>query len=131
MLHCLGDVYVSMAHGEGWGLGAFDAAALGRPLLMTGWGGHRDYLGDDAAWPGALPWRMTSVPVFPPDQPSYWRSQRWASVEDSAAVQAMRGFVADPAPHVHAAAAIAERIANDYAEPLIAQQFIDVLMGGR
>lgn len=131
MLHRLGDVYVSMAHGEGWGLGAFDAAALGRPVLMTGWGGHRDYLGDDAGWPGALPWRMTSVPVFPPDQPSYWRSQRWASVEGSAAVQAMRGFVADPAPHVRAAARIAERIANDYAEPLVAQQFIDVLMDGR
>jgi glycosyltransferase involved in cell wall biosynthesis len=129
LVHRLGDVYVSLSHGEGWGLGAFDAATLGRPVLMTGWGGHRDFFGD--AWPGALPWRMTGVPVFPPQQPSYWRSQRWASVDVATAVRAMRAFVADPAPHRRAADLIAERIANDYAEPLIARRFIDVLRADR
>ena len=131
LLHQLGDAYVSVAHGEGWGLGAFDAATLGRPVLMTGWGGHRDYLGDDGQWPGAMAWRMTSVPVFPPDQPSYWRSQRWASVDDGVAVQSMRAFVADPAAHLRAADVTAGRIADDYAEPRVAQQFIDVLFAAR
>ncbi|MEO6749166.1 MAG: glycosyltransferase [Casimicrobiaceae bacterium] len=129
LLHRLGDVYVSLSHGEAWGLGAFDAATLATPLLMTGWGGHRDYLGDDAGWPGALRYRITRVPVFPPDAPSYWRSQRWASVDDSVAVQAMRDFVADPASHRRAAEAIAERIANDYAEPRIALAFLAALDG--
>ena len=56
------------------------------PVLATGWGGHRDYLGDDAQWPGAMRFRMTRVPVFPPDAPSYWGSQRWATVDDDVAV---------------------------------------------
>jgi hypothetical protein len=52
-LHALGDCYVSFTHGEGWGLGAFDAATLGKPVLMTGWGGQRDYLGE--TWQGPCP----------------------------------------------------------------------------
>lgn len=130
MVHRLGDVYVSMTHGEGWGLGAFDAATLGRPVLMTGWGGHRDFLGDDLAWPGAMPWRMTSVPIFPPHRPSYWRSQRWATVDDDSSVSTMRGFVDDPLTHQRAAEEIAQRIANDYAEPRISHLFMRALFGG-
>jgi hypothetical protein len=71
------------------------------------------------------------VPVFPPDQPSYWRSQRWARVDDADAVAALRGYVADPAPHLDAAERIAERIAGAYAEPRIAQRFIGAVFGTR
>lgn len=126
-LHRIGDVYVSTTHGEGFGLGAFDAATLGRPVLMTGWGGQRDFLGDDGDWPGALPYRLVSVPPFPPDAPSYWRSQRWAGVDVDAVCSALRGFVADPAPHRLAAERIAERIANDFAEPVVGARLVAAL----
>jgi glycosyltransferase involved in cell wall biosynthesis len=43
-LHARGDCYVSLASAEGWGLGAFDAAGRGRPVIMTGFGGQLDYL---------------------------------------------------------------------------------------
>lgn len=43
-LHQRGDCYFSLTHGEGWGLGPFDAAAAGRPVIVTGWGGVLDYL---------------------------------------------------------------------------------------
>ena len=39
-LHAAGDCYVSLAHSEGWGIGAFDAARFGRPIIMTGYGGQ-------------------------------------------------------------------------------------------
>ncbi len=126
-LHLIGDAYLSTAHGEGFALGAFDAATFGRPVLMTGWGGHRDYLGDDAAWPGALPWRFASVPVFPPEAPSYWRSQHWADVDVEGAAAALRAFVGDPVPHREAAAGIAERIATAFGEPVITPRFVDAL----
>ena len=32
------------ARAEGWGLGAFEAAQLGKPVIMTGYGGQRDFL---------------------------------------------------------------------------------------
>ena len=40
-IHAIGDCYVSLTHGEGWGMGAFDAATLGKPVLITGWGSPR------------------------------------------------------------------------------------------
>jgi len=43
-LHLAGDAYVSLSRGEGFGMGAFDAAAAGTPVVMPGWGGHLDFL---------------------------------------------------------------------------------------
>ncbi len=43
-LHHRGDCYVTVARGEGWGMGAFDATAHGNPVIATGWGGFCEYL---------------------------------------------------------------------------------------
>ncbi|CAG1004824.1 hypothetical protein BURK1_03147 [Burkholderiales bacterium] len=125
LLHEIGDAYVSLPHGEGWALGMFDAATRGTPVIATGWGGHLDYLG--AGWPGAVPYRMSQVPVWPPWRPSYWPSQRWAEPDLDAATAAMRAVAADPARARAAAAPIAERIANRYAEPVVAREFLAAL----
>jgi glycosyltransferase involved in cell wall biosynthesis len=125
MVHAIGDAYVSLSHGEGFALGLFDAATRGTPAIATGWGGHLDYLRPD--WPGAVPFRMGSVPVWPPWRPSYWPSQRWAVPDEDAAIAAMRALAADPAPARAAAAAIAESIANRYAEPVVAKMLVEAL----
>lgn len=125
MLHEIGDACVSLTHGEGWGLGLFDAATRGTPAIATGWGGQLDFLGGD--WPGAVPYRMTSAPVWPPWRPSYWPSQRWAEPDRDAAIAMMRALVDDPAPARAAAAAIAERIANAFAEPVVARMFVEAI----
>ena len=49
-LHTRGDCYVTLAHGEGWGIGAFDATAYGNPVVATGWGGFLEYLDDESAF---------------------------------------------------------------------------------
>jgi hypothetical protein len=125
MVHAIGDAYVSLSHGEGFALGLFDAATRGTPAIATGWGGHLDYLAPD--WPGAVPYRMASVPVWPPWRPSYWPSQQWAVPDADAAIAAMRALAADPAPARAAAATIAESIANRYAEPIVAKMFVEAL----
>ncbi|RZI98035.1 MAG: glycosyltransferase family 1 protein, partial [Haliea sp.] len=43
-LHEMGDCFVSLTRTEGWGLGAFEAARLGKPVVMTGYGGQLDFL---------------------------------------------------------------------------------------
>jgi len=43
-LHLRGDCYVSMTRAEGWGLGAFEAAQAGNPVVITGHGGQLDFL---------------------------------------------------------------------------------------
>lgn len=82
-LHELGDCYVSLARAEGWGLGTFDAAWHGNPVVTTAWGGQLDFL--DPALTGLVDYEM--VPV---DEPVWWASypasERWAqpSVADAA-----------------------------------------------
>ena len=48
-LHARGDCFVSLST-EGWGLGAFDAAAYGNPVVITGWGGQLAFLDRSSAF---------------------------------------------------------------------------------
>jgi glycosyltransferase involved in cell wall biosynthesis len=125
LIHAVGDIYVSLSHGEGWGLGAFEAALLAKPVLMTGWGGHAEFLGAD--WPGAVPWRFAPVPLWPPYKPSYFPSQRWAEPDFDAAVAMLRATLDDPQPALAAARAIRERIVRDYAEPVVIGTLLEAL----
>jgi glycosyltransferase involved in cell wall biosynthesis len=122
LIHAVGEVFVSLSHGEGWGLGAFEAAALGKPVVMTGWGGHRDYLGED--WPGAVPYRMVSVPLWPPDRPSYFPSQRWAEPDIAVAARMLRAVIDEPELPRAAALRIRERIVDKFAEPVVVTQLL-------
>ncbi len=125
LIHAMGDVYVSLTCGEGWGLGSFEAATLGKPVVMTGWGGQTDYLGEK--WPGAVPYRMVSVPLMPPQAPSYFPTQRWAQADIDAAAALLRTSHVNPEPGRAAARAMRERIVEHYAEPVIAARWLEVL----
>lgn len=125
LIHALGDVYVSLTHGEGWGLGAFEAATLGKPVLMTAWGGQCEFLGD--AWPGAVPYRLEAVPLCPPHKPTYFPSQRWAAPDLDAAIALMRA-AADAAPGMIAGVhTIREHIVRAYAEPIVIGKLLEAV----
>jgi len=76
-LHLRGDCFVSLSRGEGWGLGAFEAAAFGNPAIVTGWSGTREF------WPQDYPY-FVDYDLIPTtdDQPdAWWRprpGERWA-----------------------------------------------------
>lgn len=125
MLHAIGDCYVSASRGEGWAMGAFDAATRGTPVVMTGWGGQTDYLGND--WPGAIPFNMRAVPVWPPSAPSFWPPQRWAEPVPDAMVAALKRAVTDAPRQKAVAQTIASDIANLFAEPMVTEQLIALL----
>ena len=71
-LHYKGDCYVSLCKSEGWGLGAFDAASIGNPVVMTDFGGQIDFLDR----------YLVSYKLVPVEGmswiPWYNNSQRWA-----------------------------------------------------
>ncbi len=125
LLHALGDAYVNLAHGEGFALGAFDAATRGTPVVMPDWGGPRDYLGTNPC--GAVPVRMTSACVFPPSGPSYWPSQRWASVARDDAVAALQRVWREHAAACNEAVRIEADIAVRFAEPPVARALVAAL----
>ena len=89
-LHTAADSYVTLTRGEGWGMGLYESAFLGKPWIAPREGGHRAYLPDDA-WPGLVGGR--SVPVRVPGSRSYLREQHWFEADIDDAARRMRDVV--------------------------------------
>ncbi|RAI38086.1 glycosyltransferase family 4 protein [Rhodoplanes roseus] len=92
-LHDRGDCYVSLSRGEGWGLGAFEAALLGKAVIVTGWGGYTAFVTPDTGY--LVDW--TLVPVRPAvPNASYTPDQSWAEPSVASAAAALRAVVESP-----------------------------------
>jgi glycosyltransferase involved in cell wall biosynthesis len=118
-LHRRGDCYASLCRGEGWGLGAFDAAAYGTPVVTTGFGGHLDYLADS---PYLV--RFELVPVQDPaGVPSYTPNQRWAEPDVDHGAALLREVAANRGRASTRASAAAEQIVRRYRPAAIAAAF--------
>lgn len=86
-LHCIGDCYVSFTHGEGWGMGAAEAAWHANPVLITGWSGVLEFLGQD--YPGLISSQlMPAVDLM--GYPSVSPDQKWAMVNQTDAISLMQ-----------------------------------------
>jgi len=86
-LHQRGDCYFSLTHGEGFGLGPFDAAASGKPVITTGWGGVLDYISPEQGM--LVDWNPTPA----------WNREgtgNWAQPSLSHATTLLKTFLADP-----------------------------------
>jgi glycosyltransferase involved in cell wall biosynthesis len=110
-LHEMGDCFVSLTRTEGWGLGAFEAARLGKPVVMTGYGGQLDFLAADHAW--LVDYKM--VPVHEPTWPSSYKpGDLWAEPSISQAAVHLRSIFADSATAKQRAQCLATRIKLDF-----------------
>ena len=78
-------------------------------MIITGWGGHLDYLGQD--YPGLVRYEMTQVEGWRPES-VYRPTQRWATADRQHAVQLMRGAVARDRGLFEAAARLRGAIAE-------------------
>ena len=110
-LHDMGDCYVSLARAEGWGLGAFEAARLGKPVVMTGYGGQCDFLEPESA-------RLVDFEMIPVHEPawaaSYKPDDKWAEPSVSQAAAHLREIYADQAAARARARPLADRIAQRF-----------------
>jgi glycosyltransferase involved in cell wall biosynthesis len=124
LLHAVGDCYVSLTHGEGWGIGSYEAVALGNPVVTTGWGGTLDYLGTD--WPYLIDFEM--VPVMNlSGLPSFDPTQKWAAADREHAGDLMRSIHADPEPARRAAAFASARIQSEFGTSATADRLEEAL----
>jgi glycosyltransferase involved in cell wall biosynthesis len=122
-LHARGDCYLSLARGEGWGIGAFDATAYGNPVVATGWGGFLEYLDADTAFLVDHSLAAVEHNAFA----SYSPDQQWAAPDLDHAVELLREVLADPSRARKRAAPASERVLTRYAPARVAQRFLDVL----
>jgi len=125
-LHATGDCFVSLTHGEGWGMGSFDAATLGKPVLIAPYGGPADFLPAD--YPGFIDYTMVPVSGWV-ESASFRAPQRWAQPDLADAGRRMRDVFANLRNYLDSAAVAAERIHNRYAEPVVAREMIAALDG--
>ncbi len=100
------DCFLSLTAAEGWGLGAFDAACQGTPVLITGHGGQVEWLGADH--PGLLPFRM--VDADHPDPALFEPGMEWAAADVDAAIGQLRALARRELP---ALAHATERLSSE------------------
>ncbi|MBV9410140.1 MAG: glycosyltransferase [Acidimicrobiia bacterium] len=87
-LHRRGDCYFALPHSEGWGLGAFDASTVAKPVITTGWGGPLAYLGDD--YHGLVSGRLATTTTLGLD-----RGAEWFDPDLDHAVELLRAMAED------------------------------------
>jgi glycosyltransferase involved in cell wall biosynthesis len=117
------DAFVSLTAAEGWGLGAFDAATRGVPVVITGGGGQQEWLGDDAPW--VVPHEME--PVHHPSRELFEPGMQWARADVATAVEMLRVIHADRAAARRAAAPMAARLQREYSPAVVGAQMAELL----
>ena len=120
-IHARGDCYLSLCRAEGWGLGAFDAASLGKPVIITGYGGQIEYL------PGHLAYLVDYhlVPVIDETgKRSYSRDQRWAEPNQIHASQLIRQVFEGRSAASQRAVMLSEHIRSSFSESAIIPKLI-------
>jgi len=123
-LHVLGHCFVSLSRSEGFGLGSFDAATHGRPVIAVGYGGPVDYLGAD--WRGRAPHRMAPA-VNLSGYEWFEDGHFWPEPDDAAAFALMREFAANPAPFLAEAKATSARIRREFGAEAVTARLISAL----
>lgn len=122
-LHARGDCFVSLSHGEGWGLGAFDAVAYGNPVVMTGWGGQLEFLDRDATF--LVDYDLEPIQHWQPR--SYSPDQHWAIPRIDHAVEQMRTVAADLGSARRRAAPLRARVLDDFGPSRVAATLLEVV----
>jgi len=122
-LHEAGDCYVSFTRGEGWGMGAYEAAWFGNCVAITGYGGQLDYLPGESAY--LLPYALVPVSTAY-GRSSYRPDQQWAEVDVRQARSILRGIVVDAEQSRARAGQLRQYVADRFAPGKIAAACLEV-----
>ena len=128
-LHTRGDCFLSLTRSEGWGLGAFDAANFGNPVIITGWGGQLDYLGAD--YPYLVDYELEPTSLGPDDGGTLPAMEtKWARADQAHASQLMRSVFEDRKAARDVAGRLQPVLAKRYASETVSRRLAE-LMGFR
>ncbi len=127
-LHARGDCFFSLTRSEGWGLNISDALAFGNPVVVTGWGGHLDYLGRD--YPLLVDYDLAPTSEDPVDD---WfdagPGHRWARARHDHAVDVLRWVAANSEKARAVTAPMGQRLVRECAPDVIGARLVEILSG--
>lgn len=112
-LHSGAHAYLSLSHGEGWGLPAWDSALLGRPVLHTGWSAPTEFLTEASC----IAYRMAPVYGMFPIMPFHDGGMRWADPDLDDAIDKLRDLEANYPRHAEAAQRHQQDLRERYSLP--------------
>jgi glycosyltransferase involved in cell wall biosynthesis len=126
-LHIGGDCFVNLSRGEGWGLGAFDAAAFGKPVVVTGWGGTREFLPD--GYPYYVDYDL--VPTTSEEADDWFHprpGEQWAKAHTEHAAELLRHVFEHRDEAREWGRALQSTVTAEFAEALVTRRLIDALV---
>ena len=123
-LHRRGDAFVLLQRAEGWGLPHFEAAARGKPVITTGFGGPREFLGADSAYLVDY----TLRPVWGMEWSFFYGgTQRWAEPDLGQAIEHLRRVHGDRREAAERGARAREHIARHFTRAVVGRRMVERL----
>jgi glycosyltransferase involved in cell wall biosynthesis len=123
-LHRRGDAFVLLQRAEGWGLPHFEAAALGKPVITTGFGGPCEFLKKDASYLVDY----TLRPVWGMEWSFFYGgTQRWAEPDLGQAIDHMRRVHGERREAADRGARARDHIARNLTREVIGRRMVERL----
>jgi glycosyltransferase involved in cell wall biosynthesis len=123
-LHRKGDCYVSLTHSEGWGLGAFDAAGAGKPVIMTAFGGQLEFLPAEFSY--LVPYSLVKVPEHRHYKPGS-DNDTWALADSKTASELMREVFENRQKAVETGEKLSEYVWENFNSQTVTRKLISIL----
>lgn len=102
---------VSLTRGEGYGLPILEAAAVGLPVIATGWSGHLDFLKSDFI---SVDYTLGEIHSSRVDNKIFMKGANWAHPSEKDAKRRLRKFYESSIIPRNRALESAKRIQHDY-----------------
>lgn len=125
-LHTLGDCYVTLDRGEGFGLSSAKAGASGNPLITTGFGGATEYAKPDNSY--LVDYVETAVCNMP-WSPWYGIEQYWATPSEKHASELMKYVYENKEEAKLMGAKLQSNIKDNFSYEVIGNKIVDAIRG--
>ena len=101
----------TFTRGEGYGLPILEAAAVGLPVIATGWSGHTDFLGSNYT---SVEYDLGEIHKTRVDEKIFLSGAKWAHPHEKDAKKKMRKFYQKPSMFKHRAQKLSKSIRQNY-----------------
>lgn len=127
-LHRDGDCYVTLSRGEGWGLACYEAAAAGKAVVATAFGGHLDFLPAELA--DLVRARLVEVsPVGVREREFFGPGQRWADADVDHAAECLRRVFENPGEARRRGRELARHVRETFTAERVVERLLAAIEG--
>jgi ADP-heptose:LPS heptosyltransferase/glycosyltransferase involved in cell wall biosynthesis len=117
--------FVSLTHGEGFGLPLAEAAACDLPVIATNWSGQLDFLRKDLF--SAVNYELNPIPDVAVWDPVLIKGSKWASVKEEDAKHRLKKITQAYSKPKEWAKELGQIVRDDFCLEVVCSQFSDLI----